>query len=93
MTTSFKAYRDKLLTDPRVQKAYEALDDEYALARAIIQARVQSGLTQEELAKRMGTTQSVVARLESGKRLPSIRTLRRVAEATGTRLRTQFVER
>ena len=73
--------------------AYDALEDEYMLARAIIEARVKSGLTQEELAKQMGTTQSVVARWESGKTLPSCRTLLRLAKATGTRFHAQFVTR
>ena len=90
-TKSLKEYRQKLLADPEVKAAYEALEDEYALAKAMMQARMQSGLTQEELAKRMGTTQSVIARWESGKTLPSSRTLLRVAEATGTHFRAQFV--
>ena len=90
-TKSLKEYRKKLLADPEVKAAYDALEDEYALARAIIQARITSGLTQEELAQRMETTQSVIARLESGKALPSSRTLLRIAEATGTHFRAQFV--
>jgi ribosome-binding protein aMBF1 (putative translation factor) len=90
-TKSLKEYRKKLLADPEVAAAYEVLEDEYALAKAMMQARMQSGLTQEELAKRMGTTQSVIARWESGKTLPSSRTLLRVAEATGTHFRAQFV--
>jgi ribosome-binding protein aMBF1 (putative translation factor) len=93
MTKSLKEYRWKLLAEPEVKASYDALEDEYALARAIIEARVKSGLTQEELAKRMGTTQSVVARWESGKTLPSCRTLLRLAKATGTRFHAQFVVR
>ena len=91
MTKSLKEYRRTLLADPEVEAAYDALEDEYALARAIIEARANSGLTQEELAKRMGTTQSVVARWESGKTLPSCRTLLRLAKATGTHFQAQFV--
>jgi ribosome-binding protein aMBF1 (putative translation factor) len=90
MNKSLKEYRAQLLADPEVKAAYEALTDEYALARAIIEARVSSGLTQEELARRMDTTQSVIARWESGKVLPSTRTMLRVAEATGTHFRVQF---
>ena len=52
----------------------------------MIAARVRSGLTQAQLAQRMGTTQSVIARLEGGQRSPSVRTLRRLADATGSRL-------
>jgi len=72
------------------RQAYESLEQEFALAEALIEARVRAGLTQEELAERMQTTQSAIARLESGRRLPSSRTLKRFAEATGTRLRISF---
>lgn len=72
------------------RKAYEELAPEFALARAVINARITAGLTQERLAERMDTTQSVIARLESGRTRPSTQTLERVASATGTRLRITF---
>jgi ribosome-binding protein aMBF1 (putative translation factor) len=72
------------------REAHEALAPEFAVARAVIHARVTAGLTQEQLAKRMATTQSVVARLESGRTRPSTETLERFAAATGTRLRITF---
>ena len=70
--------------------AHAALAPEFALARAVIQARVTAGLTQEQLAQRMDTTQSVIARLESGRTRPSTHTLERLATATGTRLKITF---
>jgi len=70
--------------------AYEALADEFDLSSALIQARAKAGLTQEQLATRMRTTQAVIARLESGRVKPSTRTLERLAVATGTRLRISF---
>lgn len=70
--------------------AYDALGEEFALASALIRARAEAELTQEEVAKAMGTTQAFVARLESGRGLPSTRTLERFAKATGTRLRICF---
>ena len=76
--------------DPDYRKAYDSLDLEFALARTLIEARKRAGLTQAELAERMETTQSVVARLESGRVHPSTRTLGRIAHATGTRLRISF---
>ena len=88
---SFKDFRQEALTNPDVKAAYDALEEEYALARALIQARQASGLTQEELAERMQTTQSTVARWESGKHLPSCQTLQRIARATNTDLRISFV--
>jgi transcriptional regulator with XRE-family HTH domain len=60
------------------------------LASALIKARNKADMTQEEVAKAMGTTQAVVAQLESGKTLPSTRTLERFAQATCTRLRISF---
>ena len=72
------------------RKAHEELEPEFALARAVIEARVSAGLTQEQLAERMETTQSVIARLEGGRTRPSTRTLERLAQATGTRLRISF---
>lgn len=76
--------------DPEFVAAYDALEEEFALASALIDARARADLTQEEVAKAMGTTQTVIARLESGRRMPSTRTLERFAKATGNRLRISF---
>ena len=80
----------KWMKDPEYRREYEGLEEEFALASAIIAARAQAGLTQEELATRMETSQSAIARLESGRTIPSGRTLKRFARATGTRLRISF---
>ena len=80
----------KWLKNPEYKKAHEALAPEFALARAVIEARVTAGLTQKQLAERMETTQSVIARLESGRTRPSTLTLERLAVATKTRLRITF---
>ena len=77
--------------DPAFVEAYDALEEEFALAAALIDARARADLTQEEVAKRMGTTQAVVARLEGGGTMPSTRTLERYAKATGHRLRIALV--
>ncbi len=76
--------------NPAYKKAYDALDEEFALIAEIIKARAKAGLTQAELAKRMQTTQGAIARLESGSGLPSTRTLKRFAAATGHRLKISF---
>ncbi len=76
--------------DPEYRAEYERLEPEFALARTLIETRIRARLTQAELAERMATTQSVVARLESGRAHPSTRTLEKVARATGTRLRIHF---
>ena len=75
---------------PAYRNAYKELEAEFNLARALIQARSSAGLTQQQLAERMETTQSVIARLESGRTHPSTQTLERLAAATGTRLRIRF---
>lgn len=76
--------------DADYREAYERLGPEFELVRTLIEARTGAGITQAELAKRMETTQSAVARMESGRVPPSLRTLRKVARATGTRLRISF---
>ena len=76
--------------DPDYRAAYDETGPEFELARSMIEARIRAGLTQEQLAKRMKTTQSVIARLESGRARPSTKTLERLARATGTRLKISF---
>jgi ribosome-binding protein aMBF1 (putative translation factor) len=76
--------------EPGYMKEYDALEDEFSLVAEILKARAAAGLTQEQLAKRMKTTQGAVARLESGRSLPSTRTLKRFADATGHRLKISF---
>jgi transcriptional regulator with XRE-family HTH domain len=80
----------KWMKDPKYRKEYEALEGEFALIGAIAKARIRAGLSQAQLAKRMKTTQSTIARLESGRGKPSTRTLDRFAKATGHRLKISF---
>src|SRR5436189_6485622 len=80
----------KWMKEPKYRKAYEALEEEFALASAVINARNRAGLTQQALARKMGTTQPVVARLESGRPRPSMRPLESLAKATGSRLPFRF---
>jgi ribosome-binding protein aMBF1 (putative translation factor) len=80
------------MSDPEFRAAYDTLEEEFSLVSVLIRARARAGLTQEEVARRMGTTQAVIARLEGGKVRPSTRTLERFAQATGTRLRIAFEE-
>jgi ribosome-binding protein aMBF1 (putative translation factor) len=88
--TKLKDLKARLLKDPEVRKHYDAMEEEFALMAAVVKARARSGLSQAELAKRMKTTQSTIARLESGRGLPSTRTLGRFAKATGHRLKISF---
>lgn len=76
--------------EPGYRAEYDALEEEFALASALIHARAEADMTQEQVAAAMGTTQSVVARMESGRSRPSTGSLERFAKATGTRLRISF---
>src|ERR1700730_10762545 len=78
------------MKDPAFVAAYDALEDEFAVASALIKARGEADMTQEQVARAMGTTQAVVARLESGRTMPSTGTLERSAKATNPRLRITF---
>jgi transcriptional regulator with XRE-family HTH domain len=88
--TKIAELHKKWMRDPDYRREYDALEEEFALASALIEARSQAGLTQEELAARMDTSQSAIARMESGRTIPSGTTLKRFARATGTRLRISF---
>ncbi len=88
--TQVSDLHQKWMKNGAYRKAHESIAPEFALARAVIDARVTAGLTQEQLAQRMATTQSVIARLESGRTRPSTQTLERLASATGTRLKITF---
>jgi len=78
------------MKDPAFRAEYDALEEEFELAKALIRARGEASMTQAEVAEAMGTTQAVVARLESGRAMPSTRTLQRFAKATNSRLRISF---
>ena len=88
--SSLKKLKRDWLADAKVKKAYDEMTPEFALAKTLIAARVRAGLTQEEVAQRMGTTQSVIARLEAGSSLPSLKSLYRYAEATETKPEIQL---
>lgn len=83
-----KDYLEKQLKDPEFRKEYEALEPEYQLAKSIIELRFKRGITQKELAERIGTKQSGISRLESvnTRSNPSLSLLERVAEALDAKL-------
>ena len=76
--------------EPEFRAAYDALDEEFAWTNALTKARADADMTQEEVARAMGTTQAAIARLESGRSSTTTRTLERYAKATGKRLRISF---
>ena len=86
MTIPFEVFKARMLANPEVKREYDALEQEFAIASELIRARARAGLSQAELAERMGTSQSAIARLERGQTLPSTKTLIRFAEATGSKV-------
>ena len=83
---NWKEHKKRLLEDPEFKKEYEALEPEYKLASALIRLRLAKGLTQEQLAKLLNTKQESIARLESGGSLPSLSTVKKVANALDAEL-------
>ena len=90
MSTNFKDYLKEQLQDPAFKAEYDALEPEYAIMQAMIDARKASGLTQKELAERTGISQGDISKMENGSANPSIRTLQRLAAGMGMKLQLEF---
>lgn len=88
--TTWKEFEKELMSNPGVRKAYEDLEPEFAMARAIIDARINKKITQAELAKRMGTGQAVISRLEGANAHPSLSLMQRLADALNLKLEIRF---
>jgi HTH-type transcriptional regulator/antitoxin HipB len=91
MTVPFKNLRAKWMADPGFRKAYDRVSPAMEIAFAIAEARHRAMLSQAQLAEKISTSQSMVARWETGTVLPSTKTLMRIAEATSTRLQVELV--
>jgi predicted transcriptional regulator len=91
MTISFEELKARLLANPDVKKEYDTLAPEFEFSAELLRARLRAGISQTELAERMGTSQSAIARLESGQTLPSTKTLIRFAEATGSKIELRLL--
>jgi transcriptional regulator with XRE-family HTH domain len=87
-----KPFKARALSRPGVRKAYEELENEFAFLNEVLKARAAAGLTQAQVADRIGTTQSAIARLESGAGKPSIATLQRYAGALGYRVEIRLLK-
>lgn len=89
--TNFDELLAEQMKDEAFRKEYEALEPEFTIMQAMIDARNAEGLTQKELALRSGIAQSDISKLENGNANPSIRTLQRLAAAMGKTLRIEFL--
>jgi len=93
MPDTLKKFKARALARPEVKEAYDQMDEEFAFLEEVLKARAAAGLTQAEVAARIGTTQSAIARLESptSRRFPSVETLQKYARALGCRVEIKFV--
>ncbi len=89
--TSLAKLRERLLTEPEVQAEYDRLGPIFAVVGKMVEARQAAGLTQVDIAARMGTSQSVVARLENARHMPTFDMVARYAEALGRRINIDLV--
>ncbi len=88
--SDFRDYLDKQLEDPKFTSEYEAMRPEYEAIRAVIAARIESGMTQKQLAEKTGIRQSNLSRIESGVSSPTVDTLSRIAAGLGKKLKIEF---
>ena len=89
--TNFNDFLEERLKDTEFKKEYDALEPEFSIIQAIIDARKKSGMTQKDLAEKTGITQGDISRLETGSANPSLKTLQRLAEGMGMKLRLEFI--
>ncbi|WP_407400237.1 helix-turn-helix domain-containing protein [Anaerovibrio sp.] len=87
---TLKEYKAECLKDPEFAKAYEEMQPEFKIIRALIDARTLSNLTQKELSERTGIAQTEISRIENGSRNPSIKLLQRLADGMGMVLNISF---
>ena len=80
----------KVISDPEFKKEWDALEPEFAIVQAMIDARKESGLTQKQLSERTGIAQADISKLESGNGNPSVKTLQRLAAGMGMRVKIEF---
>ncbi len=85
----YERIKEEQRRDPEFVREHEALAEEFQIAETLVRARLAAGLTQKDVAERMGTTQSAVARMESGKSV-SLRSIRKFARSTGVAITLTF---
>ena len=89
--SSYRDFLEEQLKDPALKAEYDALEPEFAIIQAMINARKTAGLTQKQLAERTGIAQADISRLENGNANPSLKTLQRLAKGMGMRMQIQFI--
>lgn len=87
---NFDEFFEESLKNPKLKAEYDRLEPEFAAIMAILEARKKKGMTQAKLAKKMGTKQSVISRVESGRTNPTVGFLQKLADALDRRLIIRF---
>lgn len=88
---SYQSYKEKVLQNAEVRAEYYALQPEYDIIQAMIDARKEQHLTQKELSERTGITQADISRIENGTRNPSLSMVKKIAEGLGMQLKLEFI--
>jgi ribosome-binding protein aMBF1 (putative translation factor) len=88
--TTLASLKEKWLTDSKIRQHYEDLGEEFEIALALIKARDEAGYSQNDVAEKMHTKQSVISRMESGRMLPSLSSILRYAKAIGYHAKISF---
>ncbi len=89
--SSYREYKEKALKDPVLKAEYDALQPEYDLIQAMIDARKKQNIAQKELSSRTGITQADISRIENGTRNPSLSMMKRLAQGLGMQLKLEFI--
>ncbi len=90
MTKNYRVFLNERLNDPQFRKAWDELEPEFQIIRAMIEAREEANMTQKDLAEKTGIAQGDISKLENGSSNPSVRTLQRIAEGLGKKLVIEF---
>ena len=89
--SGYREYKEKAFQNPEVKAAYDALQPEYDIIQAMINARVDQNITQKELSARTGITQADISRIENGTRNPSLSMVKKLAQGLGLQLKLEFI--
>lgn len=87
--TNYNQFKEKMLSNPQIKEEYDALEVEFDIIQALIDARKQQNLTQKELSDKTGITQADISRIENGTRNPSLEMIKRLAKGLGMRLKLE----
>ena len=89
--SSYKDYKKKVLQNPEIKSEYDALQPEYDIIQAMIDARTRQNITQKELSNKTGITQADISRIENGTRNPSLSMVKKLARGLGMQLKLEFI--